>query len=655
MNYRNILESKLRELEGGTFQVLCNELLEQIGYGKVTNSGGQTGTNKTITGTPDAYILNAYGKYIFIEYTTKQTNVCAKLMEDIKKCFNEDKTNIKVVDIEKLIVVYNSKLSVGEIGTLSKLCEENNVEFEKFDLDNISHLLVSKYPFIAKDYLGVPIDKGQFLNLKTFIKMNDDVAFSTPLSLEFFGRGDKIVEFQDLLDENDFLVVSGKTGLGKTKFVCEAMKSYENKKELDNLWFIKDKGQGLYEELIRYTSNGNHLIFFDDINKLTSLDELLYYIVENRGRIKIVATVRDYALNSTLAKISRYIEPCTFELDILADEDIIEIVKSNFGIYNSDFYNHIVKLSKGNVRLAVMMASVAKKEDTFKSIQNIGQILEKYYEFMREKLDNINETSYLKALGALSFLDKLHIKSEEIMNIVSQLTSISKDELVEIYKKLHYDEIVNIYEDEVVVIPDQIVSVFIFHYVYEVRYLLDYSDVVNLMFPASKNRIVQNVNAVLAYYGNIEFFSNAIRVLWQKWKTPLDDRYRELVLTFWFVEPEETLLYISNEIDHMPFNNEICSEYLIDNNTRYELLLSSLGQFNNDENLEIAIELALKYLERDCSRIIEVSKMFIEHFGYNLESYKQGYQIQKILLDKIESKLKEVPHTKFDGHKIVIV
>jgi len=66
----NLIERKLIELEGGKFQRLCNEILNRQINGTVTNSGGKDGTDKTIKGTPDSYILLKNGQYIFIEYTT---------------------------------------------------------------------------------------------------------------------------------------------------------------------------------------------------------------------------------------------------------------------------------------------------------------------------------------------------------------------------------------------------------------------------------------------------------------------------------------------------------------------------------------------------------------------------------------------------------
>jgi hypothetical protein len=641
MYYKNIIEMKLKELEGGRFQLLCNDLLEHLGYGAVTNSGGQTGTEKTIVGTPDAYIMLEDGKFVFVEYTTQQNAVCKKFIADIEKCFDKNKTKVSTERIDKIIIMFNSNLSAGEVGQLFKVCQDERVQFEKFDINDIVYYITNRFPFLAKDYLGVNIDSGQFLNYTSFIKMNDHSMLSTPLGLEIIGRESSILDIHRMIDSSNFVIVSGKTGIGKTKLVCDALNRYAEINGKIGIWFIKDKGQGLYEELLRYVNVGQHLIFIDDINKQTHIDELLSFVDENRDRIKVISTVREYALQSTVDRVGKYLVPQIYNVDVLSDRDLVEILEKNFEILNSDYQKQIVRLSNGNVRLAVMMAIVAKKENTLSSILSIGDILEKYYDFIKNRLESITDVNILKSLGALSFIDKLHIDSAESMDIVSKITNIEKKELVNLFMNLHYDEIVDLFENEVVTISEQIVSVFIFNYVFKVRGILDYTVVLEAFFPDQKNKIVQNVNAVVSYYGNIDFFCDAVRKVWNEWEKSNDDKFRELALTFWFVKPEDTLIYVLSELDKRPCNLRLAEAYEVDNNTEYDQFLSTLGQFSNDINHQVALEVILDYLARDYSQISSISKMLIDCYGYNIYSYKQGYKIQKSLINAIVNRLSE--------------
>lgn len=642
MNYTNIIECKLKELEGGKFQRLCNDLLNRLGYGIVTNSGGMDGTDKTIKGTPDAYIHLKNGKFVFIEYTVQHTRIYDKFYKDIEKCLDENKTKVSVKNIEKIIIMYNSCLSVGEVQTLSDECTKNGIEFEKYDINSMVYLISSKFPFLSSDHLGIAIDSGQFLDYRTFIERNDKSILSTPLNLEIIGREDEINEILDKMKNFNCIIVSGKTGIGKTKLVLEAIQRYSNTQREESTWFVKDRGQGLYEELLRYTASGKHVIFVDDINKQTSLNELLDYFSENGDRIKIIATIRDYALNTSINTIAKFAIPEVYQVKVLKDEFIVELLEKNFEIYNQAYHKKILRLAKGNIRLAVMMATIAVKENRLDSVSNVGKLLEQYYHFMSEKLEAYNDVKILKALAALTFIDKLHLESEESMRLIESITGINTSELKDMYNNLFVDEMVDIYEGEIVVLSDQIVAIFIFHYAFEIKGILDYEVIIDRLFPEQKNRIIQNINGVIAYYDNIEFFENSIKELMVLWKQKDDIRYRELLLTFWFVKQEDTLLLIDEQINLFAYNNVLTDDYFYDRNVKYieyDQLLNTLGQFSYSENNKVALELAFKYLKHDYSKIKEVSKMLIEHFGYDTESHRQGYQIQLILIDSIIARI----------------
>jgi hypothetical protein len=50
------------------------------------------GADKVIKGTPDTLIALPNGNYIFAEYATQQSGICAKFMNDLGKCFDEVST-----------------------------------------------------------------------------------------------------------------------------------------------------------------------------------------------------------------------------------------------------------------------------------------------------------------------------------------------------------------------------------------------------------------------------------------------------------------------------------------------------------------------------------------------------------------------------------
>ena len=76
----NTIKQKILELDQGTFQNLCDQILYSLGYSNFVSLGSQSGTQKTTPRTPDTYCINEDNKYVFVEYTTQQTGLCKRLL-----------------------------------------------------------------------------------------------------------------------------------------------------------------------------------------------------------------------------------------------------------------------------------------------------------------------------------------------------------------------------------------------------------------------------------------------------------------------------------------------------------------------------------------------------------------------------------------------
>ena len=87
----------LSNLEGGGFQDLCDTLLCAEGYEGIFSLGMKAGSLKTTIGNPDTYFRSKSGKYIFVAYTTEQTNINKKIKEDVEKCLDQEKTGVEKI------------------------------------------------------------------------------------------------------------------------------------------------------------------------------------------------------------------------------------------------------------------------------------------------------------------------------------------------------------------------------------------------------------------------------------------------------------------------------------------------------------------------------------------------------------------------------
>ena len=89
------------------------------------------------------------------------------------------------ITFEKIICAYSStNLHVEQIEALRNLVP--GIEIEIIGLSTISHDLLIKYPFLAFEYLNIPIDTHQIFAIEDFIKIYDKNGISAPLDMKFF-------------------------------------------------------------------------------------------------------------------------------------------------------------------------------------------------------------------------------------------------------------------------------------------------------------------------------------------------------------------------------------------------------------------------------------------------------------------------------------
>lgn len=168
------IKRKIDQLDGGTFQNLCDAYLSCRGYRNGYSFGIKTGTNKTAPGSPDTYFLTADKRYVLVMYTTQQTNFMEKAVEDIEKCFDTEKIGISADDVAEIIYCHTyGHLKPGDDHNLRKYCEERGAVLTLIGLDELGNDIFFKYPFLAKDFLGISIDSGQILSLDIFVEKHD--------------------------------------------------------------------------------------------------------------------------------------------------------------------------------------------------------------------------------------------------------------------------------------------------------------------------------------------------------------------------------------------------------------------------------------------------------------------------------------------------
>lgn len=178
------IQRELQSIDSAKFQKLGDSYLaEKYSYSEIIPVGSVIGKDKTRTGTPDTLFKLENGRFVFVEYTTQETGIAKKFAEDLEKCFDEEKTNVSIPEIEKIVLACNGELSRNEKLELIKKCQEKGCNLEFIDLGTLPFELNQKYPQLAKDFLGVECETFQILKPSAFVKEYQKNQFSTPLTI----------------------------------------------------------------------------------------------------------------------------------------------------------------------------------------------------------------------------------------------------------------------------------------------------------------------------------------------------------------------------------------------------------------------------------------------------------------------------------------
>lgn len=302
------IKQRLKMMEPGTFQNMCNALLSKERPGTIVAYGSQAGTQKTTRGTPDAYFNTEDGRYIFVECTTEGDPIAPKIKTDIEKCLDVKKTKVPLNEIAEIIYCHlSSNLAPGDDHVLHELCSSKGIALTLYGIDEIALRLHWHHREIAQEYLGVAIGTGQIKEARQFIKAYDASTLSAPLDTQFLGREKELEQLDQAFQSVNVVVLTGHAGVGKSRLALQFAQMHAGKHG-ERLYCIRSNAQPLYEDLIQHINvPGDYFLLVDDANELSAgLQHVLEYATnkDSEYHVRVLITVRDYAARSveTVAK-----------------------------------------------------------------------------------------------------------------------------------------------------------------------------------------------------------------------------------------------------------------------------------------------------------------------------------------------------------------
>ena len=634
------IKSRIRQMAPAPFQEFCDTLLHKKGYGIVHGYGMMAGSGKTTIGNPDTYFRKENGKYVFVAYTTQVESIYSKLKDDIDKCLDCQKTGLEITEIEAIICCHtSSNLSAGDDKKLHDYCESKGVSLVIWGIDEIANQVYHYAPFMTKEFLGLSIDTNQIMSIDEFVKVYDANKLSAPINTIFQYREDEKTSIIEALKTDSVVILTGKAGVGKTRLSLEIAREYANI-EGYSLLCVKNNNKSLYNDLIfRLEKHGKYLFFVDDANELASLEEILEHLTreQNGYLVKILITVRDYVKDILIDRIKKYAIPKVIKVFPFSDKEIKEFLKENIGIKNEDYIRQIVRISEGNPRHAYMAGKMAKEKKDLSAVYDVSELYDNYY--ARYVHGTIGENKKLCfSAGVLAIVKAVILGNLTKIHKVLDGYGISTEEFRDNIISLSKLEVVELQCSQIARLSDQCLANYMLYYVLIKEKMVPFSSVLEIGYSNFRTKILETINTLFNLFHSkdtTEYCRQEILKVWNKLKNEGSPLYKDFVVDFHCLRPEEGFLFAQKVIDSISQENFKANEIDFSKNIyeQDESILRLLEGYDKSNDLNCVLELLLRYASRTRKTMILAYKWLENNYGISVSTLRYAFFIpEKITL-----------------------
>lgn len=656
MNGRlKLIEQQLLGIDSAAFQNLCDIYLafREQELASINRTGSQFGKQKTVKGTPDTFFRLADGSLRYVEFTTKADGLVDKIKEDIDKCLDSTKTGVPANQVNKIIIFFNSRLDVAEETAITQHAVSKNIRIELIGLDWLALEIYSKYLILAKDILGIPLDTGQLLPLQNFIDEYNNKAgkLSTPLDNIFLHRKTELDDIESILATNDLLVISGFPGVGKTKIALEALDKFLSANKDYSAFAVSKKDQDISEDLkIHLQQEKNYVLLVDDANRqLLNFKQILGVFKEKRkGKIKLVITVRDYALNDVTNECYEY-DPHKIVLKKFSDTEITDLINSDsFEIRNPKYQKKIVEVADGNARLAVMAARIAKQRQESFLLGDVSDLYDSYFQTFIKDFDIFGDKTLIKTLGIVSFFFTIDRSNKLFVEAVLKNFDLEYHDFNEAIDELEKRELVEVQYNHARV-SEQVMATYFFYKVFIKDEILSFKTLLFAFFPTWKKRFSDTIipsNNSFGYDNVLKKINGALdEYLYSIYSD--EEKVLEFFSLFWFYKREETLSYFHKKIEQFPepenpvYDSKYeTNDFVWDRDKTLDFLADLFNHFT--ESFIPSLELAFEYCRKKPESLPELIRRIREKLLFDDDDHRFNFQRQvelfKLLLAKFRDK-----------------
>lgn len=632
------LAEKILRLNPADFENMIADILkfEYPELKSFNQSGSSAVARKTIKGKPDIWFVNKDNKLVLVEITTQTTRLDKKIKDDIKKC-NEYANNREV---DSLIYACTKAVGADKFLEYEALAKESGIgKLIFWSIDELIRLLSFKYANIAKEYLGVYLQKGSVKTLEEF----QNNKFATSQEHKFSLRKEDLKEVKKLLKENGAVVLYGEAGCGKTRLAIEIAKSMKNYKKL----VVDYQGISLIEDLATELSKDlskEHIVIIDDANRNNYFKDIVN-LVDRFKNAKLLVTTRDYGVE----KFSEYYMP-QYKVETFNNEDLTKVIGIAFKEFSNELIHHIVMLSRGNLRIAIMAAYLYKNNKKI-DIKNINELVEQHFKSV-DKDNNIFESATneeKKVLAIASFMQRFGLAKPQYvgeLDLKEQLLGLMKvgyEELISALKFWEEKEVLNLRNDPIIVeIADQVLGSYIFKKFVIDEKLIQFSDIIKAFYNVYPNRVRDMIQSLL-YITERNVITDIVKEVWKEMQTKDEDTAIDFIVKYALLIQEDAILYADKILSNIsedrlyPNKEEISKNYFTGD--KYNKLIGMLLEFEGTPCDEYALETLFDLLDKNNDFFLEIQKK-LENNIISKDSYYNKYGVQILLYQKILSNIK---------------
>lgn len=640
-----IIEQYLQSIDQATFQKMMNHLLFLEGYKFISSPGSVIGKNKTSKGSPDSVFVESDGLFVFCEMTTQEKLATGetfqkKLRKDILHCFNVEETGIANEHITKVILAFSQKIEPIEIQELKILTKKYNslTELIIYSIQEIPFRLLY-YPGLADKYIpGVKTTQGTFYTLPDFLAISER-GIQPALTNPFVGREAESKEALTMLSFSDLLVLKGGQGVGKSKLAVHLAEHLEREQGYE-IRVIDSSPVPIWDDLPTFLlPEHKYVVIFDDANKaLPNLEYLIQFIKgKQTGSIKVIVTVRDYVshlLEKSLANLPHQM----LTISTQNESDLRKVIDGHIPerIYvDEQVIDRIVSISKGNTRIAIMaITSILQKMD-IEILKDIFSLYDQYFKNVRLDISAFEQSTKLQALGILSFFGILDKNDETTKQVLEAKFSLSWNELWENFLDLEKSEMVDIFNRETAKVSDQVLAIYAMYktFIDNRTFSISYSAWVGEFIDKFPRKIEKNVTDLVNTFGYEELrpsLESEVIKIQRSVESRSGDLHRFFDI-FWFYREIDTLHFVKSWIDHLPAGpvqvEAVKYDYEVNDFVSTPPYISLLAKFWGTDTpyTPQAMDLGIKLMHHQPSRIPEILKFLVEHTSFKRYDYKRDY------------------------------